>query len=621
MDDPLLERLRRALAPDIDVAQFHASGGMGDVYTGREVALNRRVAIKVLRPGLETARAVERFVREAQTLAAFHHPHIVAVHRVFPDADGLACYTMDFLEGETLAARLARGVLTPGATVRLGRELLAALEVAHRRGIVHRDIKPSNIVLEEHGAVLTDFGIAKTLSDERPALTGPGDNPGTLVYMPPEQAAGAEITPRTDLYALAMVLYEALTGRPWSILDRPESADWTDVPRRLAHTLRKALAWAPEDRWPDAAAFRRALWAPRTRSVVPIATTAVLAVAAALLWPRPGPTRPPLPDLAITPFTVTGGTDPSLGEDLASVVWMNLEPFRRIHLAPEQSIRMEGGPAQATRRAGGDITQRGDSLIVRLVVQDSLGAATGGDRLSGDLPGKWELGSRIAFRLVQILRPDLATTYGAVPPPTRSIEALDEFLDGLEAFRDDRWRQAEIHLTRAMALDTGFALARWRLWNVQLWRRIPRTLDLPWLLRHPQQLSDVDQRLVRAELAPPGAARLRAYEDALARYPGDDYAALLYASELFHRGPLNGVGIESSAVILRSLAAKPEAFAPAHDQLVWALIRLGQRAAADSALQRLVATAKPERDVDPLELRLAFQARFAAPAAAGEVLR
>src|SRR2546422_7100596 len=144
----VLERLRAALAPEYDVEREIASGGMGMVFLGRDMALECAVAIKVLRPELATAHAAERFLREARMLASLRHPHIVPVHHV-GQAGEFFYYVMDFVDGETLADRLVRGPLRPQEALKLGRDLLDALQVAHERLVVHRDIKS-----EEHTSEL-----------------------------------------------------------------------------------------------------------------------------------------------------------------------------------------------------------------------------------------------------------------------------------------------------------------------------------------------------------------------------------------------------------------------------------------------------------------------------------
>src|SRR5918994_4705769 len=244
----LLERLREALAPDYTVERPIASGGMGTVFLGRDERLLRPVAIKTLREELATAVAIERFIHEAQHLAGLNHPNIVGVHDA-GEKDGLVYYIMDYVGGETLDARIARGPLSPTETVSIGREILAALELAHQKGVVHRDIKPSNIFLVGGRAMLADFGIAHSFHLSSTALTQPGQLVGTVQYMAPEQLRGEAVTTRTDLYAVGLVLFEACTGRRWPALTALEGADWNGVPFRLQRALRKALQPDPHDRW------------------------------------------------------------------------------------------------------------------------------------------------------------------------------------------------------------------------------------------------------------------------------------------------------------------------------------------------------------------------------------
>ncbi|NIR60768.1 MAG: serine/threonine protein kinase, partial [Gammaproteobacteria bacterium] len=204
MSQSLLERLRKALAGQYEVERELAAGGMGSIFLARDPTLERQVAVKILRPELATARAAERFLREARILASLSHPNVVPVHSA-GEADGLFYYVMDYVEGETLGARLERGALSRDEAAKLGTDLLAALEASHAHGIVHRDVKPANIFLVADRALLGDFGIAKPL-DEPGGLTAAGDLVGTPSYMAPEQLEG-EVTPRTDLYAAGMVLY------------------------------------------------------------------------------------------------------------------------------------------------------------------------------------------------------------------------------------------------------------------------------------------------------------------------------------------------------------------------------------------------------------------------------
>lgn len=229
---------------------------MGVVFFAHDFELDRPVAIKVLRPELSTASLVERFISESRLLARVRHPNVVPVHRA-GEADGLFYFVMDVVEGETLTQRLRRGRLSRLEMLKLGRDVLDGLETAHALGFIHRDVKPANIFLVGTRAILADFGIAQSVAIQ----PGAGVGAGTPGYMSPEQAAGGEVTTRSDLYSVGAVLYEALTGRDWN----PRDADWRGVSLAIARTLRRALAVKPEDRWADARSFRRALWQIRAR--------------------------------------------------------------------------------------------------------------------------------------------------------------------------------------------------------------------------------------------------------------------------------------------------------------------------------------------------------------------
>src|SRR5213595_3536054 len=184
--------------------------GDGLPRAGRGPRLSR--GVKVLRPERWTVDAARQFVDEARILANLRHPNIVPVHKV-DERDGLNFYVMDYLEGDTLQTQLEKqGRLSVDAARKLGRDLLAALGKAHGKGVIHRDIKPANVFLDEDGAVLTDFGIARRLSAGE--QTNPQMLQGTAAYMAPEQFAGVA-DERSDIYAAGMVIYEALTGRRW----------------------------------------------------------------------------------------------------------------------------------------------------------------------------------------------------------------------------------------------------------------------------------------------------------------------------------------------------------------------------------------------------------------------
>jgi hypothetical protein len=196
------------------VLSFLGAGGMGVVFRAQDEQLRRAIALKVLRPSLG-AGAHERFVQEARSAAAISHDHVVTIHQVGED-HGLAYLAMQLLEGETLEDRLKReGKLPPAEVLRIGRQIAAGLAAAHAKHLIHRDVKPANIWLEAGAgrAKLLDFGLARALEND-PRITESGMIAGTPSYMSPEQAKGADLDERSDLFNLGCVLYRAATGQP-----------------------------------------------------------------------------------------------------------------------------------------------------------------------------------------------------------------------------------------------------------------------------------------------------------------------------------------------------------------------------------------------------------------------
>lgn len=211
-------------------------GGMADVRAGRDLRLDRPVAVKFLRPEMAQVDGVrERFEAEARAAASLVHPHVVSVFDT-GEHEGVPYIVMERLPGRTLADEIAEGPLEPARVVAVAGEVLAALDIAHRAGIVHRDVKPGNVLLTPAGTTkVADFGIAK--GAEAVDLTLTGQMLGTPAYLAPERVAGEAATPQSDLFAVAVMLYEALTGR------RPFDAD---TPAGLLHAICQGRA-APLD--------------------------------------------------------------------------------------------------------------------------------------------------------------------------------------------------------------------------------------------------------------------------------------------------------------------------------------------------------------------------------------
>ncbi|GLC28330.1 serine/threonine-protein kinase [Roseisolibacter agri] len=276
----LLADLRRALAGRFDVERLLGAGGMGSVYYGRDVTLDRPVAIKVVNPDVALAPTVRaRFLAEARTVARLRHPHIVAVHAA-GEAEGTLYFVMEYVPGESLRDRLARdGRHDDRGALLLLRDLARALGYAHAQGIVHRDVKPENVLLDRDSGrgMLTDFGVAQALAaqdDGDGRLTGMGIVLGSPRYMSPEQAAGErQLDGRSDVYALGLIAYEMFAGEPAvtatsapTILMKhltekpvPIATRSARVTPALAAVIERALEKDPAQRWPTADAMADAL--------------------------------------------------------------------------------------------------------------------------------------------------------------------------------------------------------------------------------------------------------------------------------------------------------------------------------------------------------------------------
>ena len=259
-----------------------AAGGMGEVYRARDTRLERTVAVKVLPSHLAAnAEVRQRFEREAKTISSLSHPNICALYDV-GNQDGVEFLVMEYLEGETLSDRLAKGPLALDSVLRYGLEIADALDKAHRQGIVHRDLKPGNVMLTKSGVKLLDFGLAKAVAPSAARsgasltafpteargsnLTEEGTILGTFQYMAPEQLEGRDADARTDIFAFGAVLYEMATGKKAfsgrsqaslisSIMGSeppPVSTAAPMTPPAFDRVVRTCLTKDPDDRWQTA---------------------------------------------------------------------------------------------------------------------------------------------------------------------------------------------------------------------------------------------------------------------------------------------------------------------------------------------------------------------------------
>jgi len=252
---PVEEVARRF--PELEIVGLLGSGGMGAVYKARQPKLDRFVALKILAPERDDAGFVDRFSREAKTLARLDHPNIVGVHD-FGEKEGIFFLIMELVDGVTLRDLLSEGRLKPEQALSIVPPMCEALQYAHDKGVVHRDIKPENILLDKEGRVkVADFGIARLTGTEAAGgLTGEGQVVGTAHYMAPEQVERpASVDHRADIYALGVVFYEMLTGElPLGRFPNPSKKVQIDV--RLDEVVLKALEKEPEQRYQQASEVR-----------------------------------------------------------------------------------------------------------------------------------------------------------------------------------------------------------------------------------------------------------------------------------------------------------------------------------------------------------------------------
>ncbi len=274
-DYPMSTPADQEIVPGYEILRELGRGGMGVVYKARQVSLQRVVALKMILSGAHArTRDLERFRGEAQAVAQLHHPNIVEIYE-FGEHHDLPYYSLEFVEGGSLARKIRGKPLPPPEAARIAEELARAIQYCHQHGILHRDLKPSNILLSADGVPkIGDFGLAKQL-DSDPGLTKSGMVMGTPSYMAPEQTQGRsrDVGPHTDIYALGTILYEMLAGRPPfkgdSVLETMEqvgsqeppspSRFQSKVPRDLETICLKAMAKEPCQRYRSALAMAQDL--------------------------------------------------------------------------------------------------------------------------------------------------------------------------------------------------------------------------------------------------------------------------------------------------------------------------------------------------------------------------
>jgi len=509
----IVERLQTSLLGSYTFERELGGGGMSRVFLARDTALARNVVVKVLASELAAGVSAERFQREIRLAAALQHPNIVPVLSAGVAGD-LPYYTMPFVDGLSLRARLARNEPLPIAEiVTMLKDVTRALAYAHARGVVHRDIKPENILLSGDAALVTDFGIAKALQAARTeahndTLTQTGTSLGTPGYMAPEQAAGDPATDhRADLYAFGCVAYELLTGSaPFADKARhqlflahatevpaPVGTIRPDCPPALADVVMRSLEKDPARRPQSARDIQQALdmaatteTRPRVaigsrRKVLLLATTTVVATAALIPFiakGRQGSDASTERSVAVLPFDNVGGdtADAYFADGIAEELITALSKVAGVRVAGRASsfrFRDKSGDMRAVARSlnvvtllDGTVRRSGERMrITAQLVNAASDSVLWSESYDREIKDAFAVQDEISRAIASALRVRLVESRGSAgaAPAAREVnpEAYEAYLKGL-ALRRRRGRfveQSIPYFERAIARDSGFARA------------------------------------------------------------------------------------------------------------------------------------------------------------------
>lgn len=617
------EDLEAATAGRYRVERMIGAGGMGAVFLAVHRELGSRVAIKTLPPDVRfNPSRLARFRREAALSAQLSHPHLVPVFELDVTED-LAYLVMPYIDGTTLQNHLRTvGPLSWDELLILLEEIGGALTHAHRRGIIHRDIKPANILLERETGrwLLTDFGVAHVTRAEDTDLTQSGATIGTMAYMAPEQLGGArDVDARADIYALAAVACEALTGVP---PDREGQAETARVIAgrcpELSHdridALTAPLATPRDERPPSVAEWLAMLRTGARRRRLPSLSWMLAAgVSVALAgWIvarlASSPVENEIPVIAVLPFSVAGST-PGLNLDSVltqSFAWQ-LKSF------PDHRVIEESAVRTAIRMRYGATPRDRDSLLMAARQLDAtlalLGSATGSadtvsvrvelydPRTARFVTGAEAAGSPDSLQslIAQLVVESFATTIAQERLGTASVslpagvQAVSEYFQGDRAFRRGAFESAIQHFDRVITLDSTFAPAYLKRTMAKVFRVRPTQLGaeirsaLEATKRYGDRLDPVSQQIVAgyATLLDggdlPGAART--FRQIVDAHPGAVDAWFLLGVLQVRFPTLLGSSLREARNTLQEVVARDPGFAAAFGLLALLAIN-GNDAAA-----------------------------------------
>src|SRR5574341_85916 len=604
MITPTPEQLETLTEGRYSVERLLAAGGMGAVFVGRHRKLGSKVAIKVL-PQDVAASAVRmaRFRREAALAAHLSHPHIVQVFE-FDAREDVAYLVMPLIEGETLEQHLARsGPLDYTSLRHLLRQVGSALAFAHARGVVHRDIKPSNILLEEPTGrwLVTDFGVARSDLAEDTKITQSGVAVGTPAYMAPEQATGrGEVDARADLYALAAVAFEALTGELPDVALEPARlatelrSRRPDLARRTAEALVVPLAAARDQRPGSVDAWLESLSrAERRGTLQPWTAVAAVAAAGIVGWLALRGSDAPTasePVVAVLPFASSGT---ARGLDLDSVL-----PQALAWRAGDETLSLDSSLAlAASLGAALAVLGRADATSDGLRLSIQVHDATRRELVASvDTAGPADsLHALVSALVVKAFAERIARERSgwATPSLPRGLPAIAAYFQGDRDFRHGDYDRAIERFDRVIALDSAYAPAHYKrmLALVQLnpgEAQIRSALRAAGAFR--ERLDPVSRQLLDAyeALARRGDLELadRAMRDLVARYPGAVDAWFALGELQFHFAPLLGTPLSEAEAAFGQAAQLDPAFAAPVAHLITLAIARDDDDAARTHMRR-----------------------------------